>query len=102
MGQHAPTIVTGSTDVKRLEALINQLPGNARVSVACRDGKQYSGIVCIRPTIQAFREQKGGKEGLNGVLRLEDSAAPGGEHRIWLDRIDHVQRLDGISGTFAS
>lgn len=101
MGQHAPTIVTGSADIKRLEALINQLPGNARVSVACRDNKQFSGIVCIRPTVQAFRD-KGGKEGINGVLRLEDASAPGGEHHVWLDQIERVHRLDGISGTFAA
>ncbi len=101
MGQHAPTVHTDSAAVKRLEALILRLPGNARVSVTCQDNTQYSGIVCIRPTVQAFRD-RGGKEGLNGVLRLEDASAPGGERHIWLDQITHVHRLDGISGTFAS
>lgn len=99
MGQRAPRVCTDPAAIKQLEAWINRLPGNARVSVDCGDGKQYSGIVCVRPTVQAFRDNDG-TEGINGVLRLEDASAPGGEHRIWLDRIARVHRLDAISGSF--
>ncbi len=99
MGQLAPRVCTTSAAVKRLEALINKLPGNGRVSVDCDDGKQYSGIVCVRPTTQSFRDSSG-VEGVNGVLRLENASAPGGEYHIWLDTITRVHRLDAISGTF--
>lgn len=101
MGQHAPNVIVESSVIKRFVDLICHLPGNARVAVTCRDNKRYSGIVCIRPSMQAFRD-KSGKEGMNAVLRLEDASAPGGEHRIWLDQIERVERLDGISGLFAS
>lgn len=99
MGQFAPRVCTRADDVKRLEALIYQLPGNARVRVRCTDGAQVSGLVCVRPTTQAFRD-KSGKEGTNGLLRLEDASAPGGEHHVWLDQIAEVYRLDSISGRF--
>ncbi len=101
MGQLAPRVCTESAAVKRLQALIVQLPGNARVAVDCADGKQYRGIVCVRPSAQAFRDRDG-TEGLNGVLRLEDASAPGGEHHLWLDQIQRVHRLDAISGSFES
>ncbi|HET6587358.1 MAG TPA: DUF3247 family protein [Oleiagrimonas sp.] len=99
MGQLAPRVFVESAAVRQLEALIYRLPGNAQVAVKCDDGKTYSGIVCVRPTVQTFRDNNGA-EGLNGVLRLEDATAPGGERRIWLDRIVQVHRKDAISGTF--
>lgn len=101
MGQLAPRVVVEAVAVKQLEALIYQLPGNAKVVVDCGNGEQYSGIVCVRPTTQTFRDNQGA-EGINGVLRLEDASAPGGERRIWLDRITQVHRLDSISGVFGS
>ncbi len=101
MGQLAQHVYTDSAAIARLTDLIGQLTGNARVAVTCKDGKRYAGIVCVRPTVQAFRDRDG-VEGINGVLRLEDASAPGGERRIWLDQIDHVQRLDSISGKFAA
>lgn len=101
MGQIAPRVCVRSDDVRRLEALIFQLPGNARVQVMCRDGKAYNGLVCVRPTTQAFRDSNGA-EGTNGLLRLEDASAPGGERHVWLDQIDRVHRLDTISGRVES
>ncbi len=100
MGQLAPRVCTEPAAITRLNTLIGQLPGNARVAVQCVDGKQYSGIVCVRPTTQSFRD-KAGAEGINGLLRLEDASAPGGEHHIWLDQIERVFRLDAINATFA-
>jgi len=91
MGQKAPRVCTESAAIRHLEALIKQLPNNAAVAVDYDDGKTASGIVCIRPTVQSFRDRDG-KEGLNGVLRLEDADAPGGERRIWLDQIQRVRR----------
>lgn len=101
MGQLAPRVVVQSVAVKQLEALINRLPGNARVAVDCVNGQQYNGIVCVRPTTQTFRDNQGA-EGINGVLRLEDASAPGGERHIWLDQIIQVHRLDSISGVLES
>jgi hypothetical protein len=101
MGQLAPRVCTETADVARLEDLINRLPGSAQVTVECAGGDRYSGLVCIRPTTQAFRDSNGA-EGINGLLRLEDASAPGGERHIWLDRIARVYRRDEISGTFES
>lgn len=101
MGQLAPRVCTESGAIRRLEALINQLPNNANVMVECEDGKQVTGIVCIRPTVQSLRNYDG-VEGVNGVLRLEDADAPGGEHRIWLDQIRSVQRLISHQGMRAA
>lgn len=91
MGQKAPRVCTESVAIRHLETLIKQLPGNATVTVDYDDGKSASGIVCVRPTVQSFRDRDG-KEGLNGVLRLEDANAPGGEHHIWLDQIQRVRQ----------
>lgn len=96
MGKQAPTVCTTNADIERIGTLITQLPNNARVTVACRDNSQYSGIVCIQPTVQAFRDRDG-VEGINGVLRLEDASAASGEQRIWLDQIEHVHARDSNS-----
>lgn len=92
MGKQAPRVVVESDAIRYLESLIGKLPGNARVSVLCADGNEVGGIVCVRPTVQAFRD-RAGREGINGILRLEDAAAPGGEHHVWLDQIRAVRQL---------
>ncbi|HEX7338983.1 MAG TPA: DUF3247 family protein [Rhodanobacteraceae bacterium] len=90
MGQKAPRVCTKSEDVRQLEAWIGKLPAHMPVSVTDKAGKQYDGIVCIRPSVQSFRDRDG-VEGVNGVLRLENAAADNGEYRIWLDEIADVR-----------
>lgn len=94
MGQLAPRVCTESATIERLEAWIVKLPGNATVEVEYTEGaatKTVTGIVCVRPSVQSFRDDRG-REGSNGILRLEVADAPGGEVHVWLDQIIDVRR----------
>lgn len=92
MGQENPRVHSEPDVVRRLTYLVMQLPGNAKVTVEYGDGHVASGIVCVRPTLQSFRDRDG-KLGVNSLLRLEDASAPGGERHIWLDTIHCVRPL---------
>ena len=89
MSKYAPAVYTAPEDIGRLEQWVAQLPGNARVSVVEEDGTTTTGVVAVLPTMQAFRDDDE-REGLNGVVRLEDDALPDGFRSIWLDRIKRV------------
>lgn len=92
MGKTTARVHVDPEAIARLTELVMQLPGNAKVTIEHGDGEVASGIVCVRPTLQSFRDELG-REGINGVLRLEDASAPGGERRIWLDRIHSVKPM---------
>lgn len=83
---------SAAADIARLERLITQLPGGARVSVDVNDGSRYTGYVTVRPSIQALVDANG-VEGLNARLRLDDPLAPEWSPTFWVGDITHVQVL---------
>ena len=99
MGQYAKHVTTDAPGVQRLEALIRQLPGNARVALTLSNNTQVNGLVYLRPSIQSFRT-RAGDEGLNAIVRLRDLHDNLTDRVIWLSDVQNVTKLDSISGTF--
>jgi hypothetical protein len=92
MSRTAPTIYTDPADIARLEALLPQLPDEARVEVTLEDDTRVLGTVAVRPTVQQYRDADE-NEGSNGQLRLDDLDTPVQQHHIWLHQIRSVRQL---------
>ena len=85
-------LYTQQADIARMEALIRQLPDEARVEITLADGGSITGIVPTRPAVQVFRDAEG-QEGFNAVVRIDDHKRPDVTHYLWLDRIASVTAL---------
>jgi hypothetical protein len=101
MSRDAPRVHVAAAAIARLEAIALQLPQDAQVRLRLDDGRELRGMVGTTPTIQAFYDGDG-REGMNAVVRIEsflDDGRPrgGGNHYLWLDRIDAVERLPNPS-----
>ncbi|WP_024890754.1 DUF3247 family protein [Luteimonas huabeiensis] len=92
MGQLAPRVHTDPDEIARLEALVAALHDEAVVEIELDDGGRVTGVVAVRPTVQTFRDPEG-REGSNGVVRIDDALAPARAHMLWLDAIRRVRRL---------
>jgi hypothetical protein len=92
MGRSAERVYTDPADIARLEALIAELPDDAKVRIVEIDGRETSGIVSALPTVQSFRDADE-NEGLNAVVKLEDPDRPGWTGTIWIDRIERIEKL---------
>ncbi|WP_369977095.1 DUF3247 family protein [Xanthomonas bundabergensis] len=92
MTKYADVVHTDPDAIAALQAWLPQLPELAQVLVRLDDGSQVSGTVSIRPTLQTFRDREE-REGINGVVRLDDLLHPEQQHYVWLDRIREVQPL---------
>ena len=90
MSRNADRVYAAPADIARLEALIADLPDDARVELHLRGGRVLCGVVAALPTLQSFYGP-GDEEGLNGVLRLE--LAGGGVQDLWLDEIEAIRPL---------
>lgn len=84
-------LYTRQDDIARIEALIAQLPDEARVELRLTDGRRLTGTVSVRPSVQVFRDADG-VEGFNAVVRLDDPVDPAKTHYLWIDRIASVTR----------
>ncbi|MEO8809637.1 MAG: DUF3247 family protein [Rhodanobacter sp.] len=93
MGRRAPCVVTDQDAIRRLESLVEALPGNARVLLHLQDGSLCEGLISVRPTLQIFRDPHG-VEGTNGEVEIERRDAAEGHCRIWLEQIARVEHLD--------
>jgi len=96
MTKYADAVHTDPDAIAALQAWLPQLPDQAQVLLQLDDGSQVSGTVSVRPTLQTFRDHDE-REGVNGVLRLDDLLQPGQQRYIWLDRIRGVQPLSPTS-----
>ena len=101
MSRDAPRVHVDAAAIARLEAIAVQLPQDAQVQVRLVDGSQLRGMVSATPTVQAFYDADG-REGMNAVVRIEsflDDGRPhgGGDHYLWLDQVDAVERLSNPS-----
>jgi len=88
MGKLADQIYTRSSDIARLERMVEALPSTVRVRLTLSDGQVVTGCVTERPNVQVF-EDVHGQEGINGLLRLDNP-----KHYLWLGDIEKVERLD--------
>jgi len=88
MGKLADQIYTRSSDIARLERIVEALPSTVRVRITTSDGAVVTGSVTERPNVQVF-ENIHGQEGINGLLRLDNP-----KHYLWLGDIAKVERLD--------
>jgi hypothetical protein len=101
MARVAPRVYLAAGDIARLEAIATQLPQDARVRVSLEDGRQLAGMVSATPTVLVFYDAVG-REGMNAVLRIESflddgRAHGGGDHYLWLDQVEAVERLSNPS-----
>lgn len=92
MTKYADVVHTDPDAIAALQAWLPALPELAQVLLRLDDGSQVSGTVSIRPTLQTFRDREE-REGVNGVVRLDDLLHPEQQHYVWLDRIREVQPL---------
>jgi len=93
----APRVYTAQADIDRLQSLIPALPNDRRVELTLVDGRVFTGIVAARPMTTQFFDADG-REGTNGVLRLEQPALEAPEQARWvdlfLDQIAAIRPLD--------
>lgn len=85
-------LYTQQADIRHLEALIQELPDEAKVELHLTDGGRVAGTVSTRPTVQVFRDRDGA-QGFNAVVRIDDQLHPEHAHYIWMDRIAQVVHL---------
>ncbi|KAF1008208.1 MAG: hypothetical protein GAK28_01187 [Luteibacter sp.] len=95
MSREADTVHTDPVSIQRLDALVKDLPDNAKVVLHLRDGGRVEGIVAVMPTVQDFVDDKG-VEGLNGVVKLIDNDRPAWSATVKLDTIVRVEHLDSV------
>ena len=101
MTRAAPRVHGTQPEIARMERFAQQLPQDAYVELRTQGGDCIRGIVSATPTVQSFYDAEG-REGLNGVVRLEaflDDGRPhqGGLQYLWLDEVAHVERLPNPS-----
>ncbi|WP_369934346.1 DUF3247 family protein [Xanthomonas tesorieronis] len=96
MTKYADAVHTDPEAIAALQAWLPKLPDQAQVLLRLDDGSQVSGTVSIRPTLQTFRDREE-REGINGVVRLDDLLHPEQQHYVWLDRIRAVEPLTPTS-----
>lgn len=97
MSARADHVYTDPASIERLEMLIEQLPGNARVRLVFKSGDQMDAVVSVRPSIQTFLDPSH-CEGMNAEVRLERPDQPGWWKTVWLDQIASVQHYDSSLG----
>lgn len=95
MSREAETIHQGAGEIDRLQALIAELRDNAKVTLHLRDGSSLTGMVSVVPTVQTFVDAEG-TEGINGVVKLVDTARPAWSATVTLDTIARVEHLDSV------
>jgi hypothetical protein len=95
MGSTAEKVFIEPADIARLERWVEELAVNAHVRVHGVSGPPVEGIVTVTPTVQLFRNASG-EEGMNGVVKLEDSRRPDWSGLVWLGDIMRVEHLDSV------
>lgn len=98
MGRTAEHVYTAQADIRRLEALVAELPTNGHVRLRLHDGGLCDGVVSERPNVQVFRGPDE-NEGINAVVHLERPNVPGWSRYVWLDQIAAVEHLDSTLGS---
>lgn len=92
MARYAPHVYSDQARIAVLEALIVQLPGEARVRLVLDDDSRVSGTVSVQPALQQFHDHTE-QAGVNAMVRLDDLERPAQQHLIWLDSIREINQL---------
>lgn len=95
MSREADTIHNGPGAIGHLQALITELPDNAKVVLHLQDGSRLEGVVAVVPTVQNFVDASG-TEGVNGLVKLIDPQRPEWSATVPLDTIARVEHLDSV------
>jgi hypothetical protein len=95
MGREADTIHKDPGSIARLQALIKELPDNAKVILHLQDGSHVRGVVAVVPTLQSFVNADA-VEGVNGVVKLIDPERSDWSATVQLDTIARVEHLDSV------
>ncbi|NYZ63250.1 DUF3247 family protein [Luteimonas deserti] len=93
MSETAPQVYTDSADIERLKRLQLALDGESVVEVTFHDGRVVSGTIPERPTLQTFFDPDG-REGTNGVFRLDHGQEDIAVRLFWLGDVTGVRRID--------
>jgi hypothetical protein len=96
MGRTAAIVFTEPEDIARMQRWVDELAVNARVRIHTNDGDAVEGVVTVTPTVQVF-EGDDGKQGVNGVVKLENPAQPDWSGVVWLGDIEHVEHMDSVT-----
>ena len=99
MTREAPRVHGDQAVIARMERFAQQLPQDAFVALQTDTGECLRGIVSFTPTVMSFFDADG-REGLNGVVRLEVVLDDGRPHQGGLHY--HVERLPNPSPPEAS
>lgn len=92
MSSIAPRVYTDPATTARLESLVTQLSEAERVQVTLEDGTVMRGLVSAVPSMQVFFDPDG-SEGLNALVRIEESGDKRQFHDVWLDKVSEVIHL---------
>lgn len=95
MAREADTIHKDPASIARLQALVKELPDNAKVILHLQDDSQIRGVVAVVPTVQNFVNADD-VEGVNGLVKLIDPERPDWSTTIQLDTIVRVEHLDSV------
>ena len=98
MGARAPQVCVDKRDVRRLVALVAQLPAHGHVKLHMRDGSVCEGVLRTRPNVQVFRDPKQ-VEGINVNVNLAYPDVPSRVQHVWLDQVTRVEHLDSTMGS---
>jgi|GEM_PF-1472819 len=91
MSQQPPTLVTSRDAVAKIEHWITLLNDEAIVRVTL-DSDVVEGVVAVRPTIEAFRNDAG-EEGHNALLRLDAMEPQQTPQYVWLSDVLDIKQL---------
>ncbi len=92
MSNTAERVHTDQAQIARLQARVEELPGESVVELRLVDGTVVTGVVAVGPSVQIFRDAEG-REGTNAYVRIDDQEQPERWQYIWLDQIENVTRL---------
>ncbi|MGE8281317.1 MAG: DUF3247 family protein [Stenotrophomonas sp.] len=92
MPLYAPHVYSDPMTIAAMEALLGELPGQARVLLVLKDGSRVAGTVTARPALQHYADATEAT-GVNGTVRLDDLVRACQQHVIWLDSVLDVQHL---------
>lgn len=92
MPLYAPHVYSDPTLIASLEALLGQLPEQARVMLVLKDGSRVAGTVTTQPALQHFADHNE-QPGVNATVRLEDLLRACQQHVVWLDSVLQVLHL---------
>ncbi len=93
MGRQAERVYTDPASIRQIESLVDELPSNGHVVLLLKDGSSCDGVVCVRPSVQVFRDADE-REGINATVQLERPDVPEWSQHVWLDQIVRVEHLD--------